>query len=175
MLRATQDYTGLRLRFVYRAFTFSGAAFQRLPLRSLLAVSCSFYPGGAETPPVWALPRSLATTCGITVVFSSCGYLDVSVPRVRLPDGMTGRLPAGLPHSEIPGSRVICTSPGLFAAYHVLLRLREPRHPPSALAYFLLPGTSCRIDSPSASCSTRFFVVQHVKDLFSWRITDSNR
>ena len=34
-------------------------------------------------PPVWANPRSLAATCGITVVFSSCGYLDVSVPRVR--------------------------------------------------------------------------------------------
>ena len=158
MLRATQDYTGLRLRFVYRAFTFSGAAFQRLPLRSLLAVSCSFYPGGAETPPVWALPRSLATTCGITVVFFSCGYLDVSVPRVRLPDGMTGLLPAGLPHSEIPGSRVICTSPGLFAAYHVLLRLREPRHPPSALTYFLLSWHfSRRIDSPSA-CSLYLFL-----------------
>ena len=136
VLRATQDYTGLRLRFVYRAFTFSGAAFQRLPLRSLLAVSCSFYPEGAETPPVWALPRSLATTCGITVVFSSCGYLDVSVPRVRLPKGMTGRLPAGLPHSDIAGSRAICASPALFAAYHVLLRLREPRHPPSALFRF---------------------------------------
>ena len=136
VLRATQDYTGLRLRFVYRAFTFSGAAFQRLPLRSLLAVSCSFYPEGAETPPVWALPRSLATTCGITVVFSSCGYLDVSVPRVRLPFGMTGRLPAGLPHSDIAGSRAICASPALFAAYHVLLRLREPRHPPSALLRF---------------------------------------
>ena len=42
----------------------------------------------------------------------------------------------GLPHSEIPGSGVICTSPGLIAAYHVLLRLREPRHPPVALSYF---------------------------------------
>ena len=31
---------------------------------------------------------------------------------------------------------VICTSPQLFAAYHVLRRLREPRHPPFALAYF---------------------------------------
>ena len=31
---------------------------------------------------VWAPPRSLATTCGITIVFSSSGYLDVSVPRV---------------------------------------------------------------------------------------------
>ena len=29
------------------------------------------------------MPRSLATTCGITVVFSSSSYLDVSVQRVR--------------------------------------------------------------------------------------------
>ena len=31
---------------------------------------------------VWALPRSLAATYGITFVFSSSGYLDVSVHRV---------------------------------------------------------------------------------------------
>ena len=42
----------------------------------------------------------------------------------------------GLPHSEMSGSKVICTSPNLIAAYHVLLRLREPRHPPVALSYF---------------------------------------
>ena len=42
----------------------------------------------------------------------------------------------GLPHSDIHGSMVICPSPQLFAAYHVLRRLREPRHPPFALAYF---------------------------------------
>ena len=47
----------------------------------------SFYPGAAVTVPVWALPRSLATTCGIIVIFFSCGYLDVSVPRVGLPLG----------------------------------------------------------------------------------------
>jgi hypothetical protein len=46
--------------------------------------SWSYNPGPAVTGPVWANPRSLATTCGITVVFSSSGYLDVSVPRVRL-------------------------------------------------------------------------------------------
>ena len=40
----------------------------------------------------------------------------------------------GLPHSEIPGSKVVCTSPGLIAAYHVLRRLLEPRHPPCALS-----------------------------------------
>ena len=33
---------------------------------------------------VWAVPLSLATTYGITIVFSSSGYLDVSVPRVTL-------------------------------------------------------------------------------------------
>ena len=33
---------------------------------------------------VWASPISLATTFGITFVFFSSGYLDVSVPRVPL-------------------------------------------------------------------------------------------
>ena len=36
---------------------------------------------------------------------------------------MTGLQPAGLSHSEISGSKVICTSPKLIAAYHVLHRL----------------------------------------------------
>ena len=83
---------------------------------------------------------------------------------------MTGLLPAGLPHSEILGSKVICTYPKLIAAYHVLHRLREPRHPPSALAYFLSPRTYVRVDISSA-CSIFlllyfFEVVQYVKDLF---------
>ena len=39
----------------------------------------------------------------------------------------------GFPHSDICGSRVICTSPQLIAACHVLLRLLLPRHPPYAL------------------------------------------
>ena len=42
----------------------------------------------------------------------------------------------GLSNSEIPGSKVICTYTGLIAAYHVLHRLREPRHPPVALHCF---------------------------------------
>ena len=48
---------------------------------------------------------------------------------------MTGLQPAGLPHSDIQGSTLICSYPWLFAACHVLLRLREPRHPPCALRY----------------------------------------
>ena len=33
-------------------------------------------------PPVWPLPRSLATTCGISVDVFSSSYLDVSVQTV---------------------------------------------------------------------------------------------
>ena len=41
---------------------------------------------------------------------------------------------AGFPHSDISGSMDICSSPKLFAAYHVFLRLLVPRHPPCALS-----------------------------------------
>ena len=34
------------------------------------------------------------------------------------------------PHSDICGSLLICSSPQLFAACHVLLRRHVPRHPP---------------------------------------------
>ena len=39
---------------------------------------------GILLPPVWPLPRSLATTSGISVDFSSSPYLDVSVQAVPL-------------------------------------------------------------------------------------------
>ena len=42
--------------------------------------------------------------------------------------------PCGLPHSDISGSMLVCSSPKLFAAYHVLLRLLVPRHPSCALS-----------------------------------------
>ena len=45
----------------------------------------SYYPAAASTTTVWAVPRSLTTTWGITVVFSSSAYLDVSVQPVRPP------------------------------------------------------------------------------------------
>ena len=87
---------------------------------------------------VWPLSLSLAATQEIDVSFSSFGYLDVSVPRVP-PDrlcihlNVTGLFPAGFPHSVISGSTAICAYPKLFAAYHDLLRLLVPRHPPYAL------------------------------------------
>ena len=44
----------------------------------------------------------------------------------------------GLSHSEIRASRDICSYARLIAAYHVLHRLCEPRHPPYALTYFAI-------------------------------------
>ena len=64
----------------------------------------SYNPAHAVTCTVWAVPLSLATTHGITVVFSSCGYLDVSVPHVRLPFRNIHTAVDGLPHSDIRGS-----------------------------------------------------------------------
>ena len=72
------------------------------------------------------------------VSFSSSGYLDVSVHRVPLHTLWIGVwihevFSCGFPHSDIHGSMDICSSPWLFAAYHVFHRLLVPRHPPCAL------------------------------------------
>ena len=76
-----------------------------------------------------------------------CCFLFLRVLRCfsspRSPHGqavMAALQAAGLSHSEIRGSQAVCAYPRLFAAYHVLHRLREPRHPPCALAlFFSLP------------------------------------
>ena len=89
----------------------------------------------------------------------------------------------GLSHSEIRGSKVICTYPQLIAAYHVLHRLREPRHPPCALTYFL-SYRSRMVDIYFQLLTLLFFWSHHVKERCfnyktiiktEWRITDSNR
>ena len=102
------------------------------------------------------------------VVFSSSGYLDVSVHRVPFHTlwigvWMTGVCPAGFPHSDISGSSDICSSPKLFAAYHVFHRLLVPRHPPCALSSItnsLLPREWDPVHMHSVACvgiSGRFF------------------
>ncbi len=130
-------YRSVSLSFAYGAFTLSGRLSQSRSA-GLSESGPRSEPRNARIP-VWPLPRSLAATCGIDVSFSSSGYLDVSVHRVPLHTlwigvWMTGVCPAGFPHSEIHGSRDICSSPWLFAAYHVFLRLSVPRHPPCALS-----------------------------------------
>ena len=121
-------------RFAYGSVTLYGSGFHRIPLRSPRRRHAGpTTPGAAaKTAPVWALARSLATTCAIILIFSSSGYLDVSVPRVRPPrrPWCGGIAAAGFPHSDIRGSQGICPSPRLFAACHVLPRLREPQASP---------------------------------------------
>ena len=48
--------------------------------------------------------------------FSSPGSLTLT--------SVLGLQPSGLPHSEMLGSKPVCSSPSLFAAYHVFHRLR---------------------------------------------------
>ena len=69
---------GLRLRGFHPLWLVFPVPFC-CPYKSLMQSE----PRSARTP-VWALPLSLAATSGITVVFSSSGYLDVSVHRVPL-------------------------------------------------------------------------------------------
>src|SRR5699024_8909234 len=47
---------------------------------------------------------------------------------------------SGFPHSEISGSMLICSSPKLIAACHVLHRLLMPRHSPCALSSLTFVG-----------------------------------
>ena len=136
--------------FAYGAFTLSGWLSQNHSAKTLESIMRS-EPQSARTL-VWALSISLAATFEITVVFSSSGYLDVSVHRVPFHTlwigvWMTGVCPAGFPHSDISGSMDICSSPKLFAAYHVFHRLLVPRHPPCALTTLTVAGTIESLDS----------------------------
>ncbi len=86
---------------------------------------------------VWALPVSLATTQGIIIIFFSSAYLDVSVRQVGfLLPGYTDFIGIGCPIRKSSDIMLVCSSPKLIAAYHVLHRLSDPRHPPYALNCF---------------------------------------
>ena len=143
---------------------------------------------------VWALSISLAATLEIDKFsFSSSGYLDVSVPRVPhvqlcIHCTLTEVSSAGFPHSDISGSLDMCSSPKLFAAYHVFHRLLVPRHPPCALSSLtscisaagtafirrciaLHPWSLCLLDSfgyvsfdtPRMSCFLNIFKIQFIQ------------
>ena len=124
------------LAFAYGAFTLSGRSFQDRSANRICNV-CSPNPSmHARWFGLFRFRSPLLTESH--VVFSSSGYLDVSVHRVpflklciglRILEVCSSRFP----HSEISGSKDICSSPKLFAAYHVFHRLLVPRHPPYAL------------------------------------------
>ena len=122
--------------FTYGAFTLSGRPSQAV-LLSLLDQFRGPNPGvHALRFGLFRFRSPLLTESH--VVFSSSGYLDVSVHRVPFHSLWIGLwilevFSSRFPHSDISGSQDICSSPKLFAAYHVFHRLLVPRHPPYAL------------------------------------------
>ena len=146
----------------------------------------SYNPITAETVMVWAISTSLATTTEITIVFSSCAYLDVSVQRVRLltDDWSSTRrvspfrnarinsyLPIPVPYRSL--SRLssplrakaspvypflLSSTCTAFAQYGMLFRLA---------IWFLLSAWSCQLfpNSVTYCCLLLFYFFQYVKEL----------
>ena len=73
-------------------------------------MSWSYNPKIAETILVWAIPRSLATTSGITFVFYSSRYLDVSVPWVCFLNGYYIFNIVGFPIRKST-DQIVCANP----------------------------------------------------------------
>ena len=83
MSRGTRGSSRVHQGFVYGAITHYGRTFQTVLLPIINPMSGPHNPDAIEMVSVWAVPLSLAATDGITIVFFSWGYLDVSVPPVR--------------------------------------------------------------------------------------------
>ena len=123
--------------FVYRTLTFFGLLSHTIQLSA--AVPYTVLTPRIFLLSVWPLPRSLATTCGISVDFFSSPYLDVSVQAVPHVYLFYSVYVAGVLLQRVAPfgyPRIIATiyvSPWLFAVNRVLLRLPVPRHSPCAL------------------------------------------
>ena len=174
MSRGTLD-TAVLTRFSLTGLSPSLAGLSRTVLLTLFVTSAVRTP--ARTL-VWALPFSLAATHRIDIFsFSSSGYLDVSVHRVPsaylwIQYTVTEVCSAGFPHSDICGSRDICSSPQLFAAYRVFHRLLVPRHPPCALYSLTCCNSSFMVSLPAYIALYAFYLKSSflllVLDVFSF-------
>ena len=131
---STQGTSRSLFAFAYGALTLSGWLSHTIPL------ALSFV-----TPHCWPYNPSTARCTGLGFShfarhyfgnhFFSSGYLDVSVPQVPLVYLLIQYTilevrSSGFPHSDIPGSALVHSSPRLFAVTHVLRRHLAPRHPP---------------------------------------------
>ena len=122
------------LLFEYGALTRYGPAFQPVLLDNLPSLERSYYPGtrlnaaGLGSSPF--ARRYLENRVYFLFLQVLRCFSSLRSPHAQHDVRIA---PDGLPHSEIHGSKGICPSPWLIAAYHVLRRLREPRHPPYAL------------------------------------------
>ena len=135
-VRRYSGYSWLLSVFAYETFTLFGGPSHVL----LLTFSI---PSAVRTPKVlllsvWPLPRSLATTCGISVDFFSSPYLDVSVQAVPLVHLCIQHTMTGHDSSRIApfGYLRITAYLRLPVAFRSLLR---PSSAPSAKAFPLRP------------------------------------
>ncbi len=138
MSRGTRDTAKVLLVFAYGAITLYGQTFQPVLLTIGNPTSRSHNPGRQacrfglfpfRSPLLWEsllLSFPQGTKMFQFPWFASAAY----VFSYRCHTITRG----GFPHSEIPGSKPVCGSPRLIAAYYVLHRLPMPRHPPSALS-----------------------------------------
>ena len=139
--------------FTYGAFTLYGGSFQRPSANLMISyfpdwpqptLATSRNPGQATlaglTPDRFGLFRVRSPLLTESLLFSLPGGTEMvhfppfASTELCIHSAMAGYCPAGLPHSETPGSQPVCGSPRLFAAYRVLLRLSAPRHPPCTLS-----------------------------------------
>ena len=142
--RATQEHSRHLKQQGKGAVTRYGRTFQIVTPDAGNTERRSYYPAPASPQVRFGLFPGRSPLLGESLLFSSPrGTKMFQFPRFASPDIILGIPPkgGGLSHSEIRASKVICTYTRLIAAYHVLHRLREPRHPPCALAYFLLCWT----------------------------------
>ena len=140
MSRRTQDPLRRERSFNYRVFTFYDWPFQTDSFTPFLCNSMlSVLQPQEASLLVWAMSRFARRYSGNRVCFlflrvlrcfSSPGlplttlWIQVAVPALQA---------GGLPHSEIPGSKLTYSSPRHIGVRPVLHRLLAPRHPPCAL------------------------------------------
>ena len=121
------------LHFAYGAVTLCSQAFLPVPLHFVSRTAGGpTTPGVATRQPRFGLLRVRSPLLAQSFLLSlpvgtKMFQFPTFAPRLRRGDGVAA---AGFPHSDIRGSQGICPSPRLFAAYHVLLRLREPQASP---------------------------------------------
>ena len=131
-----RDYHPLRLAFPYHSAKLFYRCVSPQPRRI--------------NPPVWPLPRSLATTSGISVDFSSSPYLDVSV-------------------QAVPFLRLFCSTQDDW----ILSSRVAPFGYPRINGYLLLPEAFRSLSRPSSAPDAKAFPLRSFQldlSLFSQRL-----
>ena len=144
MSRGTQEPVASQHAVAYGAVTLCGRSFQIVRLICWLITRRPYGQTGPTTPPCKHDGLGYVRVRSPLLAESLLISVPVGTEMVHFPTlpsrtygfspGYPGMTPGGFPHSEISGSKLVCSSPKLIAAYHVLHRLLAPRHSPHALS-----------------------------------------